>query len=114
MVRSSTRLMNWIVRSIALRPLNIAWWFTQTTPTVRKLATYVTSCGHCPSSAENSLPDATSGTVNCSTSSVIATAKTPSLKASSRDVLTSTPSGEVAGALPGPGGWGESCVLCDY
>jgi len=30
--------MNWIVRSTARRFLKIVWWFTHTTPTVRKLA----------------------------------------------------------------------------
>ena len=68
-------------------PLKIVWWFTHITPIVRKLAPYVASCGHWPRSLESSFPDCAPGSTNCSTSKVMATAKTPSLKASNREVL---------------------------
>src|SRR5438094_8805136 len=82
------------------------------TPIVRKLATYAAYFGQAAMSALNKSPGAVLSTWMLKISSVIATAKTPSLKASTRPLLTGPdyPHPD-APTLPSPGGGGKGVEL---
>src|SRR5579862_2092103 len=85
---SSTRLRKSSRRSTTTMVLTSAWWLTQMMPITKKLITYAANDGQCEPSWWSSLPCPGPATVRLSTSRVIATAKTPSLNASSLDLST--------------------------
>src|SRR5437773_11014478 len=82
------------------------------TPIVRKLATYAAYLGQAAVSALNKSPGAVLSTWMLKISSVIATAKTPSLNASTRPLLTGPdyPHPD-APTLPSPGGGAKGVEL---
>ncbi len=88
---SSTRLRKSSSRSTTRMVLTSAWWLTQMMPITKKLIRYAANDGQCEPSWWVSVPCPGPATVRLSTSRVIATAKTPSLNASSLDLSTPGP-----------------------
>src|SRR5580692_10317548 len=86
---SSTRFRNSSVRSTAAIPRTSAWWLTQTMPIMKKLIRYATKTGQWVPSWWSSVSWRSGlATMRLRASSVMATAKTPSLNASSLDLST--------------------------
>src|ERR1700678_2220035 len=86
---SSTRFRNSSVRSTTAIPRTSAWWLTQTMPIMKKLIRYATKTGQWVPSWWSSVSWRPGlATMRLRASSVMATAKTPSLNASSLDLST--------------------------
>src|SRR5579859_7346945 len=88
---SSTRFRKSTSRSTTRKVLTRTWWLTQMMPITKKLIRYAANDGQCEPSWLVSEPCPGPPTVRLSTSRVIATAKTPSLNASSLDLSTRDP-----------------------